>query len=158
MCSVGVASNHIILSALFSFCLQSFPASGFFPASQLFTSGGKRIGASATVLQCIFRFDLYAVQDTLKASVNSFPSLSHVQLFGTPRTLAHQASLSITNSWNLLKLMSIESMVPSNHLILCGNLLPLPSIFPSIRVFSSESVLILRWPNNWSFTIRPSNE
>ena len=78
----------------------------------------------------------------------------------TPWTAAHQASLSITNSWSLLKLMSIESAMPSNHLILCHPLLLLPSIFPSIRVFSIESVLLIRWPKYWSFifSISPSNE
>ena len=87
-------------------------------------------------------------------------SLSRVQLFATPWTAAHQASLSITNSWSLLKLMSIESVMPSNHLILyCPFLLPL-SIFPSIRVFSNESVLRIRWPKYWnySFSINPSNK
>ena len=78
----------------------------------------------------------------------------------TPWTAAHEASLSITNSQNLLKLSSIESVMPSNHFILCHPLLHLPSIFPSIRVFSSESVLCMRWPKYWSFTfsISPSNE
>ena len=76
----------------------------------------------------------------------------------TPWTTAHQASLSITNSWSLLKLMSIESVMPSNHLILCYPLLFLPSIFPSIRVFPNESVLCIRWPKYWSFSISPSNE
>ena len=77
----------------------------------------------------------------------------------TPWTTAHQASLSITNSWSSLKLMSMESMVPSNHLILCCPLLP-PSIFLSIRVFSNESVLHIKWPEYWSFSfsISPSNE
>ena len=86
--------------------------------------------------------------------------LSHVQLFATPWTAAHQASLSITNSQSLLKLMPIESMMPSNHLILCRPLLFLPSIFPSIRVFSNESALRMRWPKYWSFSfnISPSNE
>ena len=86
--------------------------------------------------------------------------LSHVQLFVTPRTAAHQASLSITKSQSLLKLMSMESVMPSNHLILCHPLLLLPSIFPSIRVFSNESVLHIRWPKCWnfSFSISPSNE
>ena len=86
-------------------------------------------------------------------------SLSHVRLFVTPWTAARQASLSITNSWSLLKLMSIESMMPSNHLILCCPLL-LPSIFPSIRVLANESVLHIRWPKYWSlcFIISPSNE
>ena len=87
-------------------------------------------------------------------------SLSHVRLFATPWTAARQASLSITNSWNLLKLMSTESVMPSNHLILCHPLLLLPSTFPSIRVFSNESVLLMRWPKYWSFSfgISPSNE
>ena len=87
-------------------------------------------------------------------------SLSHVQLFVTPRTAAHQASLSFIISWSLLKLTSIESVMPSNHLILCCPLLLLPSIFPSIRVFSSESTLHIRWPKDWSFSfsISPSNE
>ena len=85
---------------------------------------------------------------------------SHVRLFVTPWTAAHHASLSITNSWSLLKLMSTESVMPSNHLILCRPLLLLPSIFPSIRVFSNESVLCIRWPKYWSFSfnISPSNE
>ena len=81
-----------------------------------------------------------------------------VWLFVTPRTSAHQASLSITNSQSLLKLMSIKSVMPSNYLILCRPLLLLPSIFPSIRVFSSESVLCIRWSKFWSFSISPSNE
>ena len=78
----------------------------------------------------------------------------------TPWTAAHQASLSITNSWSLLKLMSIQSVMPSNHLILCCPLLLPPSIFPSLMVFSKESVLRIRWPNYWSFSfsISPSNE
>ena len=82
------------------------------------------------------------------------------QLFAAPWTTARQASLSITSSWSLLRVMSIESVMPSIHLILCCPLLLLPSIFPSIRVFSSESVLCIRWPKYWSFSfsIRPSNE
>ena len=86
--------------------------------------------------------------------------LSHVQLFVTPWTVAHQASLSITISWSLLKLMSIESVMPSNQLILCRPLLLLPSIFPSIRVFSHESVPHIRWSKYWSFSfsISPSSE
>ena len=89
----------------------------------------------------------------------SVQSLSHIQLFATPWTQALQASLSITYSWTLLKLMSIASVRPSNHLILCHPLLLLPSIFHSIRVFS-KSVLRLRWPKYWSFSfsISPSNE
>ena len=86
--------------------------------------------------------------------------LSHVWLFATPWTIACQASLFFTISQSLCKLMSIESVMPSNHLILCCPLLLLPSIFPSIRVFSNESVLHIRWPKYWSFSfsISPSNE
>ena len=83
--------------------------------------------------------------------------LSHVRLFVMPWTAARQASPSITNSRSLLKLTSIESVMPSNHLILCRPLL-LPSIFPSISVFSNESALCIRWPKYWSFSISPSNE
>ena len=92
--------------------------------------------------------------------ISSLQSLSRVQLFATPWTVAHQASLSITNSQSLLKLMSIESMMPSNYLILCHPLLLLPSVIPSIRVFSNESVLCIRWPKDWcfSFSISLSNE
>ena len=87
-------------------------------------------------------------------------SLSHVQLFSTPWTAAHQASLSFTISQSLLKLTSIELVMPSNHLILCRPLLLLPSIFPSIRVFSNKSALPIRWPKYWSFSfsINASNE
>ena len=87
-------------------------------------------------------------------------ALSHVWLFATPWTAALQASLSIINSWSLLKLMSIASVMPSNHLMLCHPLLLLPSIFPSSRVFSNELVLRIRWPKYWSFSfnISPSNE
>ena len=90
---------------------------------------------------------------------SSAQSLSHVQLFATPWMAAQQASLSITNSWNLLKLMSVESVMPFNHLILCRPLL-LPLIFPKIGVFSSESALHIRWPKYWSFSfsISPSND
>ena len=86
-------------------------------------------------------------------------SLSRIKFFATPWTTACQASLSIINSWSLLKLMSIELVMPSNHLILCLPLLLLPSIFPSIRVFSNASVLRIRWPKYWSFSfsISPSN-
>ena len=87
-------------------------------------------------------------------------SCSVMSNFATPWTIALQACLSITNSWNLLKLMSIELVMPSNHLILCPPLLLPPSIFPSIRVFSNESVLRIRWPEYWSisFSISPSKE
>ena len=91
--------------------------------------------------------------------LGSVQSLSYVQLFVTPWTAAHQASLSITNSRSLLKLRSIELVMPSNHLILCHPLLP-TSVFPSIRIFPNESVLHIRWPQYWSFSfsISPSNE
>ena len=91
---------------------------------------------------------------------SSAQPLSHVQLFATPWIAAHQGSLSITNSWSLLKLMSIESMMTYNHLILCHPLLLLPSILSSIRVFSNELVLHIRWLKYWrfSFSISPSNE
>ena len=91
---------------------------------------------------------------------SSLQSLSHVWLFATPWTAARQASLSITNSWSLFRLMSIESVMPSNHLILFWPLLLSPSIFPNSRVFCSESALRIWWPKYWSFTfsIRPSNK
>ena len=94
--------------------------------------------------------------DTVQFS--SVQSLIRVRLFATPWTAARQASLSITNSQSLLKPMSIESVMPSNHLILCHPFLLLPSIFPSIRVFSNESILPIRRPQYWSFSISPSSE
>ena len=107
----------------------------------------------------IFRH-LYVVQRNQMIELSSVQSLSRVRLFVTPWTAARQASLSITNSRSLLKLMSIMSVIPSHHLILCHPLLLLPSTFPSIRVFSNESVLLIRWPKYWSFSfnISPSNE
>ena len=100
-----------------------------------------------SVFVCVYQF-------------NSVQLLSHAQLFATAWTAVHQASLSISNSRSLLKLMSIESVIPSNHLILCHPLLLPPTNFPSIRVFSNESVLPIKWPKYWSysFTISPSNE
>ena len=94
----------------------------------------------------------------ISVQFSSVQLLSHLWLFATPWTAAHQASLSITNSQSLLKLMLIESVMPSNHLILCHPLLLAPSIFPSITVFSKKSVLHIRWPNYWSFSINLSNE
>ena len=104
----------------------------------------------------LIAFTAYGTQDQF----SSVQLLSHVRLFVTPWNAARQASLSITNTWSLLKLMSIESVMPSNRLILCHPLLHPPSIFPSIRVFSNESVLCIRWPMYWSysFSISPSNE
>ena len=103
---------------------------------------------------------MYSIGHRVSFSSVQFSSLSHVQLFVTPWTAAHRASLSITNSQSLLKLMYIESVMPSNHLILCRPLLFLPSIFPSIMVFSNELVLRIRWPRycSFSFSISPSNE
>ena len=102
----------------------------------------------------------FQVKLRLSFSLSLVPSLSHVQLFETLWIAACQASLSITNTWSLLKLMSIKSVMPSNHLILCCPLLLPPSIFPGIRVFSNESVLLIRWPKYWgfSFSISPPNE
>ena len=108
---------------------------------------------------CMFQSRWIATFLTI-GGVSSVQSLSCVQLSATPWTAACQAPLSITNSWSLLRLMSIESVMPSNHLILCCPLFLLSSIFPSIRAFSNESVLHIRWPNYWSFSfsISPSNE
>ena len=107
-------------------------------------------------LESLIKREIYwCIQNADFSSVQSF---SHVWLFAAPWTAACQPSLSITNSRSLLKLMFIESVVPSNHLILCNPLLLLPSIFPNNRVFSNESALCIRWPNYWSFSIGPSNE
>ena len=103
---------------------------------------------------------MHQLKDRYCHQFSSVQLLSRIQLFVTPLIAACQASLSITNSWTLPKLMSIESVMPSNHLILCHPLLLLPSIFPSIRVFSNESALCIGWPKYWSFSfnISPSNE
>ena len=141
--------------------------------SQYFSSGGQSIGVSASTSVLPMNtqdwLDLLAVQGTLKnllqyhtlkASILWCSPFFIVQLFLIPWAATLQASLSFTVSRSLLKLMSIESVMPSNHLILCLPLLLLPSIFPSIRVFSNESVLCIRWPKYWSFSfnISPSNE
>ena len=107
---------------------------------------GKNAGVGCHFLLCV--------------SISSVQSLSHVQLLATPWTAAPQASLSTTNSQSLFRLMSIKSVMPSNHLILCRPLLFPPSIFPSIRVFSSDSVLRIRWPkySSFSFSLSPSKE
>ena len=143
---------------------SSLPPSGLQPTRLLcpWDSPGKNNGVG-------YHFLLHGIFPTqgsnphllyLSCWFSSVQSLSCVQLFATPWTAAHQASLSITNSWSLPKLMSIESVMPSNHLILCHPLLLLPSIFPSIRVFSNESALHIRWPKYWSFSfsITPSSE
>ena len=102
----------------------------------------------------------FYVLDVKILQFSSVQSLSRVQLFATTWTAARQASLSITNSWSLLRLISIELVMPSNHLIFGHPLLPPPSIFPSIRVFSNESALCIKWPKYWSFSfnISPSSE
>ena len=104
--------------------------------------------------------DFHLVTESFLNQFSTVQSLSHVQLFATPWIAAHQASLSITNSQRSLRLTSIKSVMPSSHLILCHPLLLLPPIPPSIRVFSNESTLRMRWPNYWSFdfSISPSNE
>ena len=100
----------------------------------------------------------YWVSITFGMLLSAVQSLSRVRFFVTPWTAAIQAPLSISNSWSLLKLISLKSVVPSNHLILYHPLLLLPPIFPSIRVFSNESVFHIKWPKYWSFSISPSNE
>ena len=123
------------------------------------TQGSNSLLLTSPVLVCRF-FTTRTIWEALISLISSLQSLSHVQLFATPGTAAHQASLSITNSRSLLKLMSIKSVMPSNHLILCHPLLLPPSIFPSIRVFANDSLLCIRWPDYWSFSfnISPSNE
>ena len=109
----------------------------------------------------IMRFKTWSFARTqISINIRSVQSLSHVWLFATPWISARQASLSITNSRSLLKLMSVKSVTPSNHLILCHPLLLLPLIPPSISIFSNESTLCIRWPKYWSFSfsISPSNE
>ena len=120
--------QHLVLYHAFSSWPQFFPALGSFPMSRLFASGGKSIGVSVSAS---FQF-------------SSVQSLSRVRLFATPWTAARQASLSVTNSRSSPKPVSIKSVMPSNHLILCCPLL-LSSIFPSIRLFSKESALFIRW-------------
>ena len=116
-------------------------------------------GSDFVLLMQVFFF-LFKLHDFCFSLFSSVQWFSHVWLFANPWTAARQASLSITNSHSLLKLMSIESVMPSNHFILCHPLLLPPSIFPSIRVLSDESVLCIRWPEYWSFSfgISPSNE
>ena len=113
-------------------------------------------GCGLSWQQCFYRED----SAKIRSLISSVQSLSHVRLFATPWTAAHQAPRSITNSQSLLKLMSIELVIPSSLLILCCLLLLLPSIFPSITVLSNESILGIRWPKYWSFSFStsPSNE
>ena len=122
---------------------------------ELTTFSSNSFTVSGLTLKSLIHFELIFIY-----GFSSVQLFSRVQLFVTPWPAAHQASLSITISWNLFKLMSIESVMPSNHVILFRPLLLLPSIFPSIRVFSNESVLCIRQPKYWSFSfsISPSNE
>ena len=144
-----------MLILLKSEVIVSFPSNKF-PFSCLTAWLTLFFSAIALQKQCW----LVLAQQMKEVHFSSIQLLSHVRLFATPWTAARQASLSITNSWSLLKLMSIESVMPSNHLILSQPLLLLPSIFPSIRVLSNESVLHIRWQKYWSFSlnISPSNE
>ena len=121
---------------------------------------GSDCGSDHELLIAKFRLKLKKVGTTTRQFSQSVQSLSHVCLFVTPWTAAHQASLSITSSQSLLKLMCIELVRPCKLLILCHPLLLPPSIFPSIRVFSNESVLCISWPKYWSFSfsISPSNK
>ena len=134
-------SNYLILCCFFPLLLSIFPSIRVFSKELAF---------------CI-RWPKYW---SFNFSISSVQSLIHVQLFSTPWTAAHQACLSITNYRSLLKLMSIESVMSSIHFILCHPLLLPPSIFPSIRVFSNDSVLRITWPKYWSFNfnISPSNK
>ena len=123
-----------------------------------FILGGSKITADGNCNHEIKR--RFVLGRKIMNNLTSVQSLSHVRFFATSWTAAHQASLSITNSWSLTKLMYIESVMPFNHLILCRPLLLLPSIPPSIRVFSNESPLHIKWPKYWSFrfNISPFNE
>ena len=110
-------------------------------------------------MKCINKFLFQRTRENIaRICIFSSVQFSHVLFFVTPWTAAHQASLSITNPQSLLNLMSIESVMPSKHLILCHPLIFLPSIFPTISVFPNESILCIRWPKYWSFSISPSNE
>ena len=139
----------MVLQACLDPGMSSLPLS----STSVFRSGeGPTRALIPTIRPLILRLAFYPVQ--FSSVTQSCPT------FVTPWTAARQAPLSFTNSWRLLKLMSIELVMPSNHLILCHPLLLLPSIFPSIRVFSNESVLCIRWPKYWSFSfsISASNE
>ena len=132
-------------------------------ASQLLADIGsqrQKLGAwgDLGLMGRMLSFQVYYRKWGLKSTFSSVKSLSRVRLFATAWIAACQSSLSITNSWSLLKLMSIKSVMPSSHLIFCRPLLLLPSIPPSVRDFSNESTLHMRWPKYWSFSFSPSNE
>ena len=134
----------------------------FTKSHEVYLSGPRIVSNSAWLWNHIFFPLIWYVHVFHPTSLgfSSVQSLSHVWLFATPWTTARQASLSITNSWSPPRSMSMESVMPSNHLILCGPLLLLPSVFPSIRSFSNESALHMGWPKYWSFSfnVSPSNE
>ena len=148
-CHPTISSSLIPLSS----CLQSFPASGSFPMSQFFASGHQNIGVSFSIIPSSEYSGLISFRIDWFHQFSSVQSLSRVWLFATPWIAARQASLSITNSQSSLRLTSIESVMPSSYLILCRPLLFLPSIPPSIRVFSNESTLRMRWLKYWSFSV-----
>ena len=171
-CPVSQWCHSTILSsaASISSCPKSFPASRSFPVGQLFALGGQSIRASASILpmniQSVFPLGLtglvsFKSKEPLRVLYSTtivVELVMHVWLFVTPWTAALQSSLSITSSWSPPKLVSIELVMPSKHLILCHPLLLLSSVFPSIRVFSKESVLCTRESKDWNFSISPSNE
>ena len=162
-CHCSSKKNYItfkILSILNIFCwLLSMNGEDVTLISALLSLPFPRVH-SCPLFALSFSLYIYLHTRTYMISVSSVQSFSHVRLFATPWTAAHWASLSVTNSWSPPKPMSIEMVMPSNHLILCHPLLLLPSIFPSIRVFSSELTLQIRWPKYWSlsFSISPSSE
>ena len=129
------------------------------PTAIPFFRGSSRLRDQTQLFYIAGRFfTIWATTETFFGPISSVQSLSCLWLFATPWTTACQPSLSLTNSWSPPKPMSIVSVMPSSHLILCHPLLLLPSIFPSIRVFSDELALLIRWPKYWSFSISPSNE
>ena len=132
-----------------------------FPVFVFHVKSYKRASQCSFVSEChCWSQLLICLSLSISATLSRFSSDSRVRLFATPWTAARQAPMSISSSQSLLKLMSIELVMPSNHLILCHSLLLLPSVFPSIRVLSNEPVLCIRWPKYWSFifNISPSNE
>ena len=151
------------------------PPKSAFPGMRVLLGSGHQPPKASWLVPAMFCCSFWVVSDSLQRMAYSTPGspvlyqllefaqaelvqlLRRVQLFATPWATAHQASLSFTVSWCLFKLMSTESVMPSNHLILCRPLLLLLSIFPSIRVLSNESALCIRWPKNWSFSVSPSN-
>ena len=156
---IGMMSSESELLPLQSFMLDVQPWTSWLQPGDRIMVKNKipRFVIGAVVIASIPRYTSFS---DWPESFSSVQSLSHVRLFANPWIAARKASLSIINSWSLLKLMSIKSVMPTSHLILCRPLLLLPWIPPSIRVFSNESTLHMRWPKYWSFSlsISPSNE